>query len=265
MKPRTIIGLTLLLSFLSLAILVPIFSSHAYDAIDLTLINLPPTNTFFFGTDDLGRDIFTRVFQGMRISFLVALTAGIVDLTIGITVGCIAAFFGRKTDEIVMRICDILYSIPYLLNVILLMMLFRPSLFTILVAISFSGWVNMARVVRTQILEIKEKEFIQGAIALGLPRMQVLLRHLLPNSIGAIIGALSLTLPYAIFAEAFLSFLGLGLQPPAASLGVLISDGLAALRFYPWRLFFPAGVLSILILSFNLVADSVRDAMDPRL
>ena len=164
-----------------------------------------------------------------------------------------------------MRLADILYSIPYLLVVILLMVIMGSGLATIIIALAMTGWINMARIVRGQILQLKQLDFVKAATALGASRRRILLRHLIPNAMGPIIVTLTLTIPSAIFAEAFLSFLGLGVQAPIASWGTMANDGLPAMRYYPWRLFFPASFISLTMLSFNLLGDGLRDAFDPRL
>ena len=164
-----------------------------------------------------------------------------------------------------MRFADILYAIPYLLVVILLMVVIGSGISTIILALTMTGWINMARIVRSQVLQIKRQDFVLAAVALGASKRRILLRHLIPNAMGAILVTLTLTIPAAIFAEAFLSFLGLGVQAPIASLGTMANDGLAALRYYPWRLFFPAGLISLTMLSFNVLGDGLRDALDPRL
>jgi oligopeptide transport system permease protein len=164
-----------------------------------------------------------------------------------------------------MRVADILYTIPYLIVVILLMVIIGPGITTIIIALTITGWINMARIVRSQILQIKQQDYVNAAFALGASRKRILLRHLIPNAMGPIIVTLTLTIPSAIFAEAFLSFLGLGVQAPIASWGTMANDGLPALRYYPWRLFFPAIFISLTMLSFNLLGDGLRDAFDPRL
>jgi oligopeptide transport system permease protein len=172
---------------------------------------------------------------------------------------------GGKIEEFMMRMTDILHSLPHLLIVILLMVIMKPGVTTILIALTITGWINMARIVRAQILQIKQNDFVMAAYMLGASRWRVLFRHLIPNSIGSIITTMTLTIPAAIFTEAFLSFLGLGVQAPIASWGTMASDGLSALRYYPWRLFFPAGFISITMLALNLLGDGIRDAFDPRL
>lgn len=258
-------GLISLMLLLIMAIIGPFFSHYTYYETQLHLKNEPPSSTFWFGTDELGRDLFTRCWWGARISLFVGITASIVDLIIGVLYGALAALLGGKIEEWMMRLSDILYAIPYLLVVILLMVIIGSGLTTIILALTITGWINMARIVRSQILQIKQQDFVKAAFALGASRKRVLLRHLIPNAMGPIIVTLTLTIPAAIFAEAFLSFLGLGVQAPIASWGTMANDGLSAMRYYPWRLFFPAAFISLTMLSFNLLGDGLRDAFDPRL
>lgn len=258
-------GLVTLSILLMLAIFAPIFSSHTYYETQLHLKNEPPSATYWFGTDELGRDLFTRCWWGARISLFVGITASLVDLAIGVLFGSFAGFAGGRTEEWMMRIADILYTVPYLLVVILLMVVIGPGIFTIILALTLTGWINMARIVRSQILQLKQLDYVKAAIALGASRKRILLCHLIPNAMGPIIVTVTLTIPSAIFAEAFLSFLGLGVQAPIASWGTMANDGLSALRYYPWRLFFPATFISLTMLSFNLLGDGLRDAFDPRL
>ena len=258
-------GLTSLLLLMGMAILGPAISHYTYYETQLSLKNESPGTTFWFGTDELGRDLFTRCWWGARISLFVGITASLVDLIIGVLYGAVAAMFGGKTEEWMMRIADVLYAIPYLLVVILLMVIIGPGISTIIIALTMTGWINMARIVRSQILQIKQQDYVRAAFALGASRRRILLRHLIPNAMGPIIVTLTLTIPTAIFAEAFLSFLGLGVQAPIASWGTMANDGLPALRYYPWRLFFPAAFISLTMLSFNLLGDGLRDAFDPRL
>jgi ABC-type dipeptide/oligopeptide/nickel transport system permease subunit len=258
-------GLWTLACLLFMAIIGPFLSHYTYYETRLHLKNSAPSSTFWFGTDELGRDLFTRCWWGARISLFVGITASVIDLIIGVLYGAIAALLGGKAEEWMMRCADVLYAIPYLLVVILLMVIIGPGLTTIIIALTMTGWINMARIVRSQILQIKQMDFIKAAYALGAPRRRILLRHLIPNAMGPIIVTLTLTIPSAIFAEAFLSFLGLGVQAPIASWGTMANDGLSALRYYPWRLFFPAILISLTMLSFNLLGDGLRDAFDPRL
>lgn len=260
-----IFGLVVLGSLIFAAIVMPIFSSHTYYETHLHLKNTPPCARFWFGTDELGRDLFTRIWWGARISLFVGITAAIIDMAIGVFYGAFAGMIGGKTEEFMMRVTDILYSLPHLLIVILLMVIMKPGVVTILIALTITGWINMARIVRGQILQIKQNDFVLAAYMLGASRWRILFRHLIPNAIGSIITTMTLTIPAAIFTEAFLSFLGLGVQAPIASWGTMASDGLSALRYYPWRLFFPAIFISFTMLSFNLLGDGIRDAFDPRL
>lgn len=258
-------GLISLFLLLIMAIVGPFLSHYTYYETQLPLKNEAPSSTFWFGTDELGRDLFTRCWWGARISLFVGITASLIDLIIGVLYGAVSALLGGKIEEWMMRIADILYTIPYLLVVILLMVIIGPGITTIIIALTITGWINMARIVRSQILQIKQQDYVKAAFALGASRKRILLRHLIPNAMGPIIVTLTLTIPSAIFAEAFLSFLGLGVQAPIASWGTMANDGLPALRYYPWRLFFPAIFISLTMLSFNLLGDGLRDAFDPRL
>jgi oligopeptide transport system permease protein len=263
---KTIMFALAALTFLFvLALIGPLLTPYAYYETHLPKKNLSPCLEFWFGTDELGRDIFTRIWWGARISLFVGVTAASIDLVLGVIYGSIAGLWGKKLDELMMRITDVLYSIPYLLIVILLTVMMGPGLFTIIIALTITGWIPMARIVRGQILQLKELDYAQAAVALGATRWRLLFRHLLPNAMGPIITTMTFTVPTAIFAEAFLSFLGLGVQAPIASWGTMASDGLSALRYYPWRLAFPAAFISVTMLCFNLVGDGIRDAFDPRL
>ncbi|NGX51291.1 MAG: Oligopeptide transport system permease protein OppC [Chlamydiae bacterium] len=258
-------GLMVLATFIAAAIVVPFITPHTYYETHLQLKNTPPCSDYWFGTDELGRDLFTRIWWGARISLFVGIAAAIIDMAIGVLYGAFAGMVGGKKEEFMMRITDILYSLPHLLIVILLMVIMKPGVFTILIALTITGWINMARIVRGQILQIKQNDYVLAAYMLGASRSRILFRHLIPNCIGSIITTMTLTIPAAIFTEAFLSFLGLGVQAPIASWGSMASDGLSALRYYPWRLFIPAAFISVTMLAFNLIGDGVRDAFDPRL
>ena len=258
-------GLWLLAFLIVMALIGPLLTHYPYYETHLPLKNTPPCAQFWFGTDELGRDLFTRIWWGARISLFVGITAAVIDLILGIIYGSIAGLWGGKLDETMMRFIDIIYSIPYLLIVILLTVVMGTGLTTIIIALTLTGWIPMARIVRGQILQLKELDYALAAYALGASRWRILFRHLLPNAIGPIITTMTFSIPSAIFAEAFLSFLGLGVQAPIASWGTMASDGLAALRYFPWRLFFPAIFISLTMLCFNLVGDGIRDAFDPRL
>jgi oligopeptide transport system permease protein len=258
-------GAALTLNLLILiALLTPLISPYTYYETHLTMKNMPPSMEFWFGTDELGRDIFTRIAFGTRISLFVGIGAASIDLLVGVLFGAFAGSSGGKMEEFMMRTADILYSIPYLLTVILLTVIGGGSLFTIIIALTLTGWIGMARIVRGKILQLKEMDFIKAAVALGASRRRILFYHLIPNCMNQIIITMMLTIPSAIFAEAFLSFLGLGVQAPIASLGTMANDGLSALRSYPWRLFFPAGFISVILLSFFVLGESLQSHFDPR-
>lgn len=258
-------GLIFLSLLLLFAILAPTLTPYTYFETHLSLKNTPPCKEFWFGTDELGRDLFTRIGFGARISLFIGVVASCIDLVIGVLFGAFAALLGGKADEYMMRTVDVLHSIPYLLIVILLMVVLGPGLSTILIALTVTGWIKMARIVRGQARQLCQMDFIKASIALGANKKHILFKHLLPNCIGPIFVTLTLTIPSAIFSEAFLSFLGLGIQAPIASLGSMTNDGLTALRSYPWRLFFPAGFISFTLLSFYLLGEGLRDAFDPRI
>ena len=219
---------------------------------------------YFFGTDELGRSLFVRIWWGARISLFIGVSAALLDMAIGVFYGGFAALLGGKIDEVMMRGADMLYSLPHLLIVILLTVIMEQGITTIIIAMTLTGWISMARIIRSQILSLKEQDFVTAAKALGASNIRILVRHLIPNCFGAMITTVTLTIPHAIFTEAFLSFLGLGVQAPIASWGTMASDGLPALSFYPWRLFFPAAFISITMLAFNLLGDGLRDAFDPK-
>lgn len=223
--------------------------------------------SFPFGTDELGRDILTRVMYGARISLIIAFVATFVNLFIGVIYGSISGFEGGRVDNIMMRIVDIINSIPLMLYVILLMVWFRKSdgLTNIIIALSSVYWVSMARLVRGQMLSLKEQEFVLAARVIGVPKYKIILRHLIPNAIGPIIVSMTMMIPSAVFTEAFLSFIGLGVSAPQASWGTLANNALAGLTTYPYQLFFPAMAIAITILAFNFLGDGLRDALDPRL
>ena len=240
------------------AIFAPMFSEFNYYSNDYLATNEAPSLTHWFGTDDLGRDMFVRTWYGARISLIVGLIAAVIDLFIGVIYGGIMGFFGGRIDSIMNKFSEILYSIPYLLVTILLLVVMEPSLPTIIIALTITGWINMSWIVRGEIMQLKSREFILASRSMGADWRRLLFRHLLPNAIGPIIVTVTLSVPNAIFAEAFLSFLGLGVQAPVASLGSMINDALTAWLVYPWRLLFPAGLISLIMLSFNIFGDGHR-------
>jgi len=236
---RVMFGLWMLAFLLIMALIGPLLTSYPYYETHLPLKNTPPGLQFWFGTDELGRDLFTRIWWGARISLFVGITAAVIDLILGVIYGSIAGLWGGKLDETMMRITDIIYSIPYLLIVILLIVVMGSGLLTIIIALALTGWIPMARIVRGQVMQLKELDYAYAAYALGASRWRILFRHLLPNAIGPIITTMTFSIPTAIFAEAFLSFLGLGVQAPISSWGMMATDGLPPSGYFPWRLFFP--------------------------
>ncbi|MFC4547214.1 ABC transporter permease [Paenactinomyces guangxiensis] len=260
-------GLVLILLIGFMSIIGPMISPYDYSEQNLeTGKNLEPSSKHWFGTDDLGRDVFVRTWQGGRISLTIGLVAALIDLVIGVIYGGIAGYRGGRTDEIMMRIVDVLWGLPYLLTVILLLVVMGPGLGTIIIALTVTGWLNMSRLVRGQVLQLKEQEYVLAAATLGASTKRLLFKHLIPNAMGPIIIMLTLTVPQAIFAEAFLSFLGLGVQAPVASWGTMINDALiTVLSGEWWRLFFPALFLSLTMLAFNAFGDGLRDALDPKM
>lgn len=220
---------------------------------------------FWFGTDALGRDIFTRIWEGTKISLYIALLAAFIDMVIGVAYGGISAYYGGRVDNIMQRIIEVLVGIPILIVVILMILILEPGILSITIALTITGWTGMARVVRGQVLKLKGQEFVLASKTLGSSDTRIMTKHLLPNLAGVIIINTMFTIPSAIFFEAFLSFIGLGLQSPATSLGVLIEDGYKSMQIFPHIILFPAIILSIIMICFNLLADGLRDAFDPKM
>lgn len=259
------LGLIVIIALFAIAIVGPWLSSITYSDQDLTKANQRPSAEHWFGTDSHGRDLYIRVLYGARISLLVAVVATIVNFFIGVLYGGISGYAGGRVDNIMMRIVDIIYTVPLVLYAIILMVVIGAGLKSIIITLGTIYWVSMARIVRGQILSLKEQEYILAARTLGASTWRILVRHLIPNAMGPIIVTATMMIPGAIFTESFLSFIGLGVSAPMASWGSLASDALGGLRSYPYQLFFPAAAICITMLAFNFLGDGLRDALDPRL
>ena len=246
------------------AVLAPHITPYTYDGQNLALGASPPSWKHWLGTDTFGRDLLTRVLYGSRVSLTVGFIATFVALFIGVLWGATAGYLGGRTDAVMMRLVDILYALPFTIFIILLMVIFGRSMLLLFLAIGAVEWLTMARIVRGQVLSIKRQEFIEAAIAIGLSQWQIIYRHLIPNVLGPIIVYTTLTIPSVILLESFLSFVGLGIQPPHSSWGLLISYGVETMEEYPWLLIFPGVVLSVTLFSLNFLGDGLRDALDPR-
>lgn len=258
-------GLVTLILLIVFAIFGPIFSSYDYATQNYNIKNLSPNAEHWFGTDDFGRDLWVRVWWGTRISLFIGIVAALIDLVVGVIYGGISAYYGGRVDDVMQRIIEIVYAVPFLLITILMIMTIGPGIWTIIIAYSITGWVPMARLVRGQMLALKEQEYVLAARTLGAGSSRIILKHLVPNALSLIIVQITFVVPSAIFVEAFLSFIGLGIRVPLASLGSLLSDGVAAIRLYPHRVIFPTVVFSLILLSFNLLGDGLRDALDPKM
>ena len=260
-----VVSLFIIIVIVAMALLAPIFSPYDFAQTDYSAIYQGPSAAHLFGTDGFGRDQFTRIWYGTRISLLIGFVAACLDLFVGVTYGAVSALLGGKVDAIMQRIIEVLVGIPHLIIVILLMMVLPAGVGTIIVALAITGWVNMARLVRARILQLKGQEFVMAAQVLGTPQKNIILRHLIPNTVGVIVINAMFTIPSAIFTEAFLSFIGIGLSEPKASLGVLINNGYAVLQNSPYLLICPAIVIILIMVCFSILGDGLRDALDPRM
>ena len=248
----------------SVALITPFIAPYDYAYQDLALGASPPSSDHLLGTDTLGRDLLTRMMYGSRISLMVGFLATSVALVIGVIWGTIAGFSGGKTDAIMMRIVDTLYGIPFIILIILLMVIFGRNLVLLFFAIGAVEWLTMARIVRSQVLNLSRQEFILSAEAMGVSKLSIIFRHLIPNAMGPVIVYATLTVPQIMLLESFLSFLGLGVQPPLSSWGLLIRDGAVSMEEYWWLLIFPSLAFSLTLFSLNFIGDGLRDAIDPR-
>jgi oligopeptide transport system permease protein len=247
-----------------IAILTPWVAPYSYEEQNLALGASAPSAQHWLGTDILGRDQLTRIMYGSQISLAVGFIATAVALTIGVLWGAIAGFVGGRVDAFMMRIVDALYALPFTIFIILLTVVFGSSLILLFLAIGAVEWLTMARIVRGQVLMIKKQEFVEAAISMGLSPWRIITRHLIPNVLGPVIVYTTLTIPSVILLESFLSFLGLGVQPPASSWGSLISSGVETMEEYPWLLIFPGLVLTMTLFALNFLGDGLRDALDPK-
>jgi oligopeptide transport system permease protein len=261
-----VISLAVIVFLFAMAFIIgPLLSPYSPYGQDLTRRYLGPTADFWFGTDEFGRDMWTRVWAGTRVSLYIGFLAAFLDMFVGVTYGAVSGFLGGKLDDVMQRGIEILNGIPYLVIAILAMVVFQPGIITITIALGITGWTFMARIVRGRMIQLKDQEFTLASRSLGAGRFRLVWKHLIPNSLGLIVINLMFTIPAAIFAEAFLSFIGLGIQVPEASLGSLISDGAGELRFHPYLLWFPSAVFCLLMICFNLLGDGLRDALDPKM
>ena len=268
MRDRAVVIAVAVVVFVAIvAVVGPALSPYAFDALDWKHLGVPPElhSCHWLGTDRLGRDLFVRTLYGVRISLLIGLLATVVSLVIGVAWGAIAGYLGGRTDELMMRFVDVLYSLPYLFIVIIFSTVFgRSSVAGLFIAIGAVGWLTTARIVRGQTLALKNREFIEAARATGVGTTGILVRHVIPNLMGPVAIYATLTIPQMILFESFLSFLGVGIQEPLASLGSLINGGAQEMQSAPWMLLAPASVLVVLLLAFNIIGDGLRDALDPR-
>lgn len=257
-------GLLTLIILAIISILTPFVAPYSYETQDLYLGATPPSIKHWCGTDELGRDLLTRIMYGGRISLSVGILATAVSLIIGVIWGTVSGYFGGKTDQIMMRIVDILYAMPFMIFIILLMVVFGRNLILLFLSIGAVEWLTMARIVRGQVLSIRKEEFIDAAITQGLSSQRIIIKHIIPNVIGVVVIYATLTVPSVMLLEAFLSFLGLGVQAPMSSWGLLIAGGVETMEEYPWLLIFPGIILSITLFSLNFLGDGLRDALDPK-
>jgi oligopeptide transport system permease protein len=264
-NPGAVAGMVTLAVLVVAAVAGPHLLPFRYDEVNKSDVWLAPlTAGHLIGTDALGRDLLARLLMGLRVSLAIGLVATLVSLVIGVAWGAVAGFVGGRLDEAMMRIVDVLYSLPFIFFVILLMVTFGSNIVLIFVAIGAVEWLTMSRIVRGQTLTLKHKEFVEAARAAGLSQSAIIGRHIVPNLLGPVVVYVTLTIPAVILAESFLSFLGLGVQPPSASLGTLIAHGAQDMELAPWLLVFPSLVMVVTLMSFNFIGDGLRDAIDPK-
>lgn len=258
-------GMVVLAVLVVVALIGPHLVPFSYDQINKNDVWAPPlTAGHLLGADSLGRDLLARLLMGLRVSLAIGLVATVVSLVIGIIWGAVAGYVGGALDELMMRVVDVLYSLPFIFFVILMMVTFGSNIILIFIAIGAVEWLTMSRIVRGQTLGLKHKEFVEAARAAGLSQGSIIAKHIIPNLLGPVVVYVTLTIPAVILAESFLSFLGLGVQPPMASLGSLIANGAQDMELAPWLLVFPSLVMVVTLMSFNFIGDGLRDAIDPQ-
>ena len=253
-----------LLFMIVVALLTPWIAPYSYEAQNLDLGATPPSADHWLGTDIFGRDVLTQIMYGGRISLAVGFIATAVALLIGVTWGAIAGYVGGRVDAIMMRLVDILYALPFMIFIVLLMVVFGRNILLLFLAIGAVEWLSMARIMRSQVQSLRQQEFVEAAVSVGLSPAAIIRKHVVPNALGPIIVYTTLTIPSVMLLEAFLSFLGLGIQPPATSWGLLISYGAETMEEYPWLLIFPGCALTLTLFSLNFLGDGLRDALDVR-
>ena len=259
-----LVGLILLALLVCAAIFGPMLSPYPYDGMDAMSRNQGSTAAHWFGTDQMGRDVLTRVLYGARVSLLVGFASTALNLVIGVLYGSIAGYVGGRVDMVMMRIVDVIYAVPAMIYMILLMLIFGSNIYSVMLGICVNGWINMARIVRSQVMSLKEQEFSVAAFVIGASRKRILFRHLLLNSLGPIIVTVTLMIPQAIFTEAFLSFIGIGISAPMASLGTLAQDAKMLMNVYPMQMVWPVLVICIVIFSLNFIGEGLETALNPR-
>ncbi len=260
-----VVGVALLILFVIMSFAGPLVAPSSYEATDLMAANEGPSARHWFGTDNLGRDMWARVWVGGRISILIGILAAVMQASIGILMGSLAGFIGGRVDAFIMRIVEFLMAFPYLVWVTLLMMVTGSGIFPMVLALTLTGWLSMARLVRGQILSLKNEDYVLAAESLGAESRRIILKHMIPNMMGVIIVNMMFSIPGAIFSEAFLSFIGIGIKSPQTSWGLLVNSGMQNMRLYPLRLFIPCACISLTMLSLQLIGDGLRDALDPKL
>ncbi|MGB0444729.1 MAG: ABC transporter permease [Porticoccaceae bacterium] len=259
-----LVGFVILLFLIVVSLLTPWIAPYSYEEQNLMLGATAPSAAHWLGTDIFGRDMLTRIMYGGRVSLMVGFIATAVALIIGILWGSIAGFVGGRVDAVMMRIVDIMYALPFMIFIVLLMVVFGRNILLLFVAIGAVEWLTMARIVRSQVMTLRKQEFVEAAYSMGLSRWAIIRRHIIPNTLGPVIVYTTLTIPSVMLLEAFLSFLGLGIQPPQSSWGLLINYGVETMEEYPWLLIFPGITLSLTLFALNFLGDGLRDALDPR-